>query len=451
MRATSRHLRRVGLAALLMLLRVAYSAAAGAEEKVVALYVDGPDARAVRAVVGDALPAGAKVLDETLLRAELAHQGVRAFGKEIDADTMTRIRKAARVMGLQAVVIARVRHDRAGRHVRLIVVDAWKAQAALSDARVDLKSHGDDVDAVKVALGPSVGSIGGEESASGSAPSAPETEPSQAPPPPAAAASAARPAKSEPPASDLAPATAGTEPASPEATSQGHAFAESILDVSVGDEIAGRRFQYNNGIAPGARVASTFPAPGVSVAGTVFPFAWRDVGLSAEYLRIYSAANTSGSPGDDLWPSSYAVSARVRLHPGRDPHVLLGFSLGYACTTFTSVGPPDAELPNVTYRSVRPAVDVRVPIGIVSILASGAFHILVAPGDISTRFYDPSGYGFSTELGGAVKLGSKLEMRLAGWYERYYVSFSLPAGVRFDAGGASDQLYGARLALALIL
>jgi hypothetical protein len=224
-----------------------------------------------------------------------------------------------------------------------------------------------------------------------------------------------------------------------------------MLDVSIGDDVAGRHFRYTNGIAPATRVWSVPAAPGVSLRGTAFPFAWRDVGISAEYLRIYSTANTSGSLLDDLRPSSYAVSARVRVHPGSDPHVLLGFSIGYACTTFASVGTPDIELPNVTYRSVRPAVDVRVPIGVFSVLAGAAFHVLVDPGDISTRFYGPSGYGFASELGGALKIGSKLDMRLTGWYERYSVSFSPSPGAKLGAGGALDELYGGRLALGLVL
>lgn len=130
---------------------------------------------------------------------------------------------------------------------------------------------------------------------------------------------------------------------------------------------------------------------------------------------------------------------------------MLGLSIGYACTTFTSVGPPDAELPNVTYRSVRPAVDARVPIGIFSILAGAAFHVLVDPGDISTRFYGPSGYGFASELGGALRIGSRFDMRLTGWYERYVLSFSPSPGAGFGAGNALDELYGGRLALGLVL
>jgi hypothetical protein len=231
----------------------------------------------------------------------------------------------------------------------------------------------------------------------------------------------------------------------------GQRFATASLDLSVGPELAGRRYQYNNGIAPHPFVASTFPSPGLGIRATLFPFALRDVGLSAEYFRMYSVANRSASLPDDVTPSSYAIGVRVRIHPGRDPPVLLGFSVGYACTTFVSVGTADAELPNVTYRSVRPSMDLRIPIGIFSILAGGAFHAIVDPGGTSTRFYDPSGWGFESELGGAVLFGSKIELRLTGWYERYSFDFTVPAGARFAAGGALDELYGARLAVALVL
>jgi hypothetical protein len=451
---------RRGLATLLVLVLLACSTLAGAEETAVAVWVEGPDAGAVRAVIDDALPAGTKLVGEVQLRAELHRQGQRGFGTEIDGAAMARIRKAARVLGVGAVVVARVRRDRAGRRVLLLVVDAWRVPAAVAEARVELKAHTEDVDAVKEALGPSLSSNAPADS---TRPQAGPAAPEQVAPPPAEVP-AAPPAEAPPvvprateavPQTGMtysSPATSPAEsPASVRPPTPGQRMATAALDLSVGDEVAGRRFEYDNGIAPRTRVWSAFPSPGLSVRATVFPFALRDVGLSAEYLRIFSAANTGGSLTADMAPSSYAIGARVRVHPGRDPPALLGLSLAYACTTFTSVGTPDAELPDVTYRSVRPSIDVRIPIGVFSVTASAAFHAIVDPGGTSTRFYGPSGYGLASELGGTLLFGSKIELRLSGWYERYSFQFSPPPGARFEHGGALDQLYGARLALALLL
>src|SRR5579872_4339797 len=157
--------------------------------------------------------------------------------------------------------------------------------------------------------------------------------------------------------------------------------------------------------------------------------------MTVEYLRLFSAMSAAGSVVNDVRPSEYAVGLRARIHPGKDPSAILGLSLAYTLVTFASVGPADTELPNVTYRSVRPAVDARFPLGRFSILSSVAYHVIFDAGAISTRFYGPSGYGLDFELGAAVMVAPRIELRLSGWYSRYTFSFTPPPGATFGAGG----------------
>jgi hypothetical protein len=195
-------------------------------------------------------------------------------------------------------------------------------------------------------------------------------------------------------------------------------------------------------------------APGTSLRGQVFPLAklggpWGDIGIAASYVRIFSEDNDSGDATSDIHPTSYSAGLRARIHPGADPRIILGVSVEYAFTSFRSVGLTPFDLPEVTYRSVRSAVDARIPLGPVSILGGVAFHAIVDANAISTRFYNPSGYGLDAEIGGAFMFVRRVEARLLADYELY--SFALaPPSVHSVAGSALDQFYGARLALGFV-
>ena len=429
---------------LLVLVAIAWPRLAPAEPMAVAIVVDGPNARAVRGIVVDALPSGANVVSESVFRAELARQGLRKpFGRAIDPAAIAKISEAARSMGLAAVVVVRVQRDGTGNRGQLLVVDPSKSGAASAPVPVRLKSHKDAVTAVGAELRRALSTEASEPS-----PPASSTPPIEAPATTATLSTPPAPPGPEPApsASNLGPAVA---PASGPPT-PGQRVATSLVDLSVGGDVAGRQFTYASGIFPRARDYLRFPAPALSLRGELFPFAWRDVGFTAEYLKASVGENGAGSPATYIQPSYYAVGLRFRVHPGDDPHVIVGFSVAYARTAFDRVGPTTAELPSVTYRSVRPAIDVRVPFGAFSISATAGFHAILNGGSISTGFYSPSGYGFDGEIGGALMVVPKVEVRFAAWYRRYAFTF-VPPTASFGAGGSVDELYGARLALALVL
>jgi hypothetical protein len=233
-------------------------------------------------------------------------------------------------------------------------------------------------------------------------------------------------------------------------------IARSSFEVSGGEEAFGRQFKYSNGISRSPGIYGTFPALMVAVGGRVFPFAsvgspWGDIGLAGDYsLTLLQERDLRGASSSTV-PTSYSPSVCVRIHPGSAARfLLLGASVGYAFTSFGRVGTPAAELPDATYRSVRPALDARLSLGPVSIYGVAAFRAIIDANAISARFYNPRGYGLDAEVGVALLFARRVEMRLSGRYERYSFAFTPPRGATFAGGSALDQLYGIRLSLAFV-
>jgi hypothetical protein len=399
-----------------------------AQDATLALYVEGPDAPAVREVVRDALPGGVTLASEDAFRTEFVREGqADPLGKDLDPAVIERVRRAARILGVAAVVVVRVRLDAATHRALVLVVPAWKTPATAEETDLTLASHDADVAAIAAVVRPTLQSV---------------LEP--APQPASPSLGGDRPSL---PASPGPSATRST-PAQIAATSE--------LEVTAGPALMGRHYDYKDGIDPSALRYTLSPSLATSIGGQVFPLpradgAWRDLGLTADYLRIYSPMNDASSVAEALFASSYDFGLRARIHPGIDPRLILGVSLSYAFASFESLGPAQFELPNVTYRSVRPEVDGRIAFGPFALVEAFAFHVLLDTGGISTRFYAPHGYGLDAAVGGVLSLTRLLEVKLTVDYTIVSLLFDLPAGANFAEGGVRDQLYGATLALGLVL
>jgi hypothetical protein len=228
-----------------------------------------------------------------------------------------------------------------------------------------------------------------------------------------------------------------------------HAVSTTFADIEVGGGVAGRRFDYRNGIAPYAYTVRKPAMPTGAIAAELYPLAgtgslWGDIGFVAEYSVLFS------SSWDGTNPTAYGAGMRARIHPGPDSPVLLRITVGYE---FNRFGPEDAaeyRVPDVTYRAVRTGVDARIPLGHFSILAGTALRAVIDPNDISLQFYGPHGVGFDAQAGGTVMFLPHFEARLAGSYTRYSFSFGPPPGDTFRPGSAIDQLFGALLAVAYV-
>jgi hypothetical protein len=453
-------------------LSAAYARTATAEDKAIAVYVEGPDAEAVRGEVVEALPAGATLADEHAFHQEFVREGqTKPLGREVGTAAIDRIRRAARVMGIAAAVVVRLRRDAGGRHALVLAVHAWNVPATVDEVLLSGKSHQEDVAVLTQALGHTLDRYTGEATTPQNP--APSDEPSpvskQPAPRPTSSSAAGSPSSSAvgpqaPRAIEANGTNSESPPPAPQqdapvtssdhgASTAAHRVATSDLDAAVGGDLDGRHFVYRNGIAPHARTFNLFPAFGVGARVALFPLArargaWHDIGVLGEYWQLLSGEQTGGT-GANVRPSSYAVGLRTRIHADHD-RFLLGISVAYSFTSFGAAGPLPTELPDVKYRSVRPELDARMGFGNVAILGAAAFHFLLDTSDISTRFYAPSGYGIDGELGGAIMFVPGLEARLTAWTSLYSLKFHPAAGATFRAGGAFDETYGARLAIAFI-
>jgi hypothetical protein len=459
----ARHRGMCVLALLVSAGSLAGSRTAHAESKAIALYVEGPDADAVREVAVAALPPETTLADEHVFHQEFVREGQsKPLGREVDTAAIERMRRAARVMGIAAAVVVRVRRDAGGRHALVLVVPAWNAPSTVDEVVLGGTSHQEDLDAVARALGHTLDAYAGEATTapssrpppaeSGALPQPPLTGPPSFYAPAPQASFETDPESSAPASTQTPPATALDQPSG--VSMPAHRVATSDLDFALGGDVVGRHFVYRNGIAPQDRTYNLLPALGAGVRVALFPLEhargpWKDLGLLGEYWQLLSGEDTGGT-GSNVRPTSYALGLRGRVHPGTGRFVL-GVSVAYAFTAFGASGPQPVELPDVKYRSVRPALDARVAFGNVAVLGAAALHVLLDTPNISTRFYGPSGYGADAELGGAVMIVPGLEVRLTGWYSVYSFTFKPPAGATFGGGSALDETYGARLALALVL
>jgi hypothetical protein len=282
-----------------------------------------------------------------------------------------------------------------------------------------------------------------------------QPEPAQGPTPEKAAAET--PAAEKSGAHEEATAQAASPASPPDEASRkprGHVETE-LFELGAGIEVTGRKFNYNDGISPNLRSYQLFPGPAINVSGQLYPFAdskgiLSDVGLAGSFSQIMLVQSSVGSTSLQTSGTSYWGGLRVRIHPGR---LLLGASLSYASTAFSFSSTDTtttATLPAETYRSVRPGLDLRVPLGPISIIADVAFRAVVGSDGLSARFRSPSVNGVEGEAGAVLAIADGIEARLVGRYERYFYSFKPAVLDVYVAGGALDEFFGARLSVAYL-
>ena len=430
-------------ALLFLLLAVLLSPQARAATTTVALYVAGPAAAAVRRSVAYALPADTFIADDMMFRDELARQGQRRpLGAELDAPALARILAAAKGLGIDVVLIAGERRSKEERELVLRVVDAAQGYSVLLRVGLDPRSRANDRETIAAALA---------VAQSGRAAAKPETSPRLT--------LAPKPEPEPEPEPEPAPARIGTRPVDlgvvslPEEPKQvpraAAMVASSWLDIELAVESAGRQFEYDNGISPAPRISRRPALPGIGIATHLFPLAALreaagDVGLVAYAQRVFPATVV------DIIPTELALGAEARVHPWGRTGTLFNISFAYSVTTFDSTGSGDEELPSVSYRAVRVALDTRIPLGRVAVLAGAAFREPVAPQSISTQFYHPTGYAADATFGFGWMVVPGLEARLVSHAQRYSFAFRPPAGALFAPGHALDDGFSLRLGLAFV-
>jgi hypothetical protein len=434
---------------------IAHAHDALSKQKSVAVYVEGPEASTVRATLVGVVARSATVDDAEGFASALAAQGQRAPpGKALDggarARILGRLRAAGAARGVDAVLVVRVSRAARRHVVRLLLVESSGSESDLGSVPLDLQGDGHDDAALESTLSSALAPQDGG--------------PGEVKPRPGEKAARA-PEQTTPQAVDSAPVgspTAGPAESPGSASSRPHGVvARSLFEAEIGAEAAGRHFAYHDGLTSNLRSYSIDVTPMLSASAELFPLAGagaflRDVGFIGGYSRsLFLKSAMSGGPTLSSVESSYFAGLRVRIHPdgNSDSGFLIGISDAYADQAFdfeSTGGSIDTQVPTVDYRSNRTALDARIPLGPLTLLAAAGFRVVFDAGEVSQRFRSSTVEGLDGEVGLALAIAAGWEARLIADYQRYFYSFKPVPGDAFVAGGALDQFYGGRLAIAYV-
>jgi hypothetical protein len=443
---------------LLALVVIAFPRAVLAKDVTVAVYVEGADAAAIRNTLLVNVPAGTTVAESDTFSAALSQHGQKIpFGKSLEGDardrTITKVRTALASSGLDGAVIARVIKEKTQRLVKLLYVGAGRNDAAKSDEiSLAAKRSKDDAGKLKAFLDSALASAEPEAAPAASKPAAPEKAAE-----PAAAAAASTPApEAKSSGNESAPG-----PSSPDSTSDHPrgTVGKNLFEVEVGAEGAGRNFTYNQSILGSLREFSAFPVAMLAVNAEAYPFAdssgfLKDLGVAGSYSRsLFLTSAVAGGPNINTTESSYFVGLRYRIHPTSDPGFIIGITDGYAAQSVdfgSTTSALEAELPAADCTGNRLAIDARLPVGKLAIRAGFGWRAIFDTGVIGKRFTGTSAGGVDAQLGASYEVARGWEVRAIADYERYFYAFKPVLGDTYVAGGALDQFYGGRLALAYV-
>ncbi len=444
--------------------------AALAKGKTVAVYVEGPDADAVRRAIAAAVPSGVTVAETGAFNTALAEQGQKGpFGKALDGKarekSAMRIRRAAAASGIDGTVVARVTKGKKDRRILILLIASSGPGGDLEDEIV-LGAKPTKADDAKIASSVSTSLV--EYRGGGGGGSEPET-PSNA-------------AKDKGAKDKGEEGTANVAEKSPAQTPEGQSAeapeqktqhprgvaGRSLVDIELAGGALGRRFGYSNGQTPNLRTYQVFPASILSLRAQLFPFAdgsgraLGNIGFIAGFARSFFLqsslpdATTGATNAINTTATSYYGGIRARFPVGGETGPILGISVSYAGQSF-GFDTTGNDLPDVSYTAARPAVDVRIPAGRVSLLAEAGFRVVLGAGQVAQRFRSPTASGIDAQLGAAYLLVPGWELRLVGDYENYFYTFKsqtnpqdMTLSDRYRADGASDQFFGVRLGIASI-
>jgi hypothetical protein len=430
-----------------------------AKGKTVALVVEGPDADAVRTAIAAAVPRGIPVADAGAFKSALLDQGLKTpFGKALDGAardrTLAHIRKAAAAAGVDAALIAQVTRTHRERHIRLLLVATAGAAGDLEDEVVlNARPSKDDDDKLASSVGTALvdyrGSPGDVEKAPAPSKPAPAAEEAS---PPSEAEHAAAPAPEGQAASDAE---------GPSYDRPHSVFGHDLFALELGAAAIGRHFGYTvdaNSSGGNLPYYKVFPAFALSFQGELYPLAdsrtaiLRDIGFVGAFSRSLFLQSTLNGAPIDTTATSFLGGLRWRTMLGGDGGSQLGISLSYALQSFAFGAQntmTQSDLPSVNYQAIRPGVDVRIPVGKVSLLAQAGLRACLSAGDVALRFRGTTTTGVDVGGGAALTIASGWELRALADYEGYFYSFSSQSSDAFRAQAAIDHNYSGRIAIAV--
>lgn len=249
------------------------------------------------------------------------------------------------------------------------------------------------------------------------------------------------------------------------------------FDVSAAFELSGRRFGFEEKAQPEFR---SVLSPALRIDVNIYPLA----GLSTRQgraNRFVQGLGIGATLDYVFWPDSVVCASRDAdgncLNPGTEryatterrietglrwrwsivnrlssPDLLLNAQYGQHVFSIAKlpngqdVGPPD-----VTYQYLTVGAGLRIPVHpVFAVFGNFNYHIVFNTGSIQTdQEYGPGGaWGLRAHVGGEVRVWKGIIIRVAGFYERFGLSFdnSAPGSnglpVKITTGNALDQYYG---------
>jgi hypothetical protein len=440
-----------------------------AENRRLAVYVEGNDSVAVRTALVRLAPAGVTIDKGDFGRA-LKKGGRLPLGKAFDDPQALgeRARRAMESARDDLAILASVKGTRTGRIVHVFLFTRAGGDPEV-DQTVTLGRRRSPADSKNLsnAVSPALSRL----ASSGAAPASP-SEPSGTP---AAggqpSASAETPAGSEDASGAETPsagassssassgASAGASAEAPEPEPTGPPKPYEVTQAKVVVELAGgaaaRKFDYTDRLSRNLRPYSVYGIPMVGANAEIYPFPAKrgpmhHVGVVGTYAQAipFDSAPPTGTGQLKTYYMVFDLGARYRVALGE--HSVFGARLTFGAEDFTfhAAGDLATQIPSVRYRYMRPGVDIRFPLGGMSLLLGVGYRLIFDGGRVVDRFPHASLQGVDGTIGVALPLGTKLELRITGRYDRYFYAMHPVPGDTYVAGGALDQFIGAQAGLA---
>ena len=410
--------------------------AAGA--KSVAILVEGGDADSVQAALASALPPELHVVDDKTFADALRKAGQSGqlgnalMVKGALRDKMLgRARKAMESAGADAAILGRVRIGKLGKEVWIVWLSANGDVAV--DQAVSLRGSADE-----------------QRSGLKSAISSPAA--ALVPPPETTAPEKATPEADHPRPEQDAPEPPSARPK--------HFAANELFEVGVAFEMGGRHMTFSDAISQNIRPYDVLGAPMIAASGAVYPAAGttipvlKDLGITGRFAMVVGLTSSTKNGKEGIGTSflRFRAGLRWRFLPRdeKGPVLALTGDFGKDIFSFDNAGDLAASVPSVDYTYLRAGGEVRLPIGPLALELGGGYRGLLGVGETGGRFRDGTALAFDGFLGLAVPLPAGFEARLSGDYTRVFYAFHPEVGDAYVAGGAVDELFGARLGVAYV-
>jgi hypothetical protein len=231
---------------------------------------------------------------------------------------------------------------------------------------------------------------------------------------------------------------------------------QPILILSLAPEIGTRRVTYRDRISTGLAAYQSGAVGLLKLSAEIYPSRGRglpivsDIGLFGDTSRSLrsQAQFAPGTFYDDQW-HEWDVGGRWRaIFSGEE---WLALSIRYGSLSSQISGPKltGVLLPSGTLQYWRPGLDLRFPIGPISISLFGGYLGVVVQDSIGHAF--PRATSAGVDAGGKIALAISryLELHISGRYTRFFYTLNPQPNDPFVAGGALDEYAVAELGLSL--